>query len=73
MKTVRVGSGSASWGDMLEPAVELVEKGNLDYLGLDHLAELTLAILQRWKSRDPNKGYIPDIIPFMKALLPPAR
>lgn len=70
MKRIRIGSGSAYWGDMLEPAVELVEKGDLDYIGFDHLAELTLAILQRWKARDPNSGYIPDIVPWMKAILP---
>lgn len=73
MKTIRVGSGCASWGDMYEPGVDLIEQGNIQYLGLDHLAELTLSILQRWKAKDPTKGYIPDIIPFMKALLPPAR
>ena len=72
MKKLRVGSGSASWGDMMEPGVDLIEQGNINYLGLDHLAELTLSILQRWKAKDPTKGYIPDIIPFMKGLLPPA-
>lgn len=73
MKTVRIGSGSASWGDMMEPGVDLIEQGNIAYLGLDHLAELTLSILQRWKAKDPTKGFIPDIIPFMKGLLPAAR
>ena len=73
MKTVKIGSGSASWGDMMEPGIDLIEQGGIQYLGLDHLAELTLSILQRWKAKDPTKGYIPDIIPFMKGLLPPAR
>lgn len=73
MKRVRIGSGSASWGDMMEPGIDLIEQGNIQYLGLDHLAELTLSILQRWKAKDPTKGYIPDIVPFMKGLLPPAR
>lgn len=72
MKKVRLGSGSAYWGDMLEPAVELVEKGGIDYIGFDHLAELTMSILQRVKAKDPSKGYIPDIIPWMKAILPAA-
>jgi len=58
---------------MMEPGIDLIEQGNIQYLGLDHLAELTLSILQRWKAKDPTKGYIPDIIPFMKGLLPPAR
>ena len=70
MRYIRVGAGSAYWGDMLDPAVELAEKGDVQYIGFDHLAELTLAILQRMKRRDPSKGYIQDIVPWMKALLP---
>jgi Acyclic terpene utilisation family protein AtuA len=70
MKTIRIGNGSAYWGDMLDPAVELAERGELDYLGLDHLSELTLAILQRMKAKNPEAGYIPDLIPWTEALLP---
>ena len=70
MKKVRVGSGSGYWGDALDPAVELAAKGNVDYLGFDHLAELTMALLHRMKQKDPNRGYIPDLVPWMKALLP---
>lgn len=71
-KTVRLGSGSAYWGDLLEPAVKLAERGDLDYLSFDHLAELTLAILQRQRAKDPARGYIADIVPWMEALLPVA-
>ena len=70
MKTVRLGNGSSYWGDMLDPAVDVAAKGDIDYLGLDHLAELTLAILQRYKNKNPEFGYIPDLIPWTKALLP---
>ena len=70
MKTVRLGNGSAYWGDMLDPAIDVAAKGDIDYLGLDHLAELTLAILQRYKSKNPKHGYIPDLIPWTEALLP---
>ena len=68
-----MGCGSASWGDMLDPAVELAEKGEVQYIGFDHLAELTMSILQRMKNKDPQRGYIPDLIPWMKKLLPIAR
>lgn len=67
MRTLRIGNGSAYWGDMLDPAVELAEKGELDYLGLDHLSELTMAILQRMKNKDPRRGYIPDLIKIGRA------
>ncbi len=73
MKTIRMGCGSASWGDMLDPAVELAEKGDVQYIGFDHLAELTMSILQRMKNKDPKRGFIPDLVPWMKRLLPIAR
>ncbi len=70
MKKVTIGSGSAFWGDMLEPAVEMAERSNVQYIGFDHLAELTMALLNRMKTKDPMKGYIPDIIPWMEKMLP---
>lgn len=70
MKTIRLGAGSGYWGDMLEPAIDLARRGELDYLGFDFLAELTMSLLQRAKLRDSGKGYIPDVLPWMRALLP---
>lgn len=70
MKTIRLASGSGYWGDALDPAVEVCEKGNIDYLGFDHLAELSMSILHKMKAKDPNKGYIPDLVPWMEKLLP---
>lgn len=72
MKKVTIGSGSAFWGDMLEPAIEMAERSDVQYMGFDHLAELTMAILNRIKAKRPDSGYIPDIIPWMKRLLPVA-
>ncbi len=72
-RTVRLGSGSAYWGDLLEPAVTLAARGDLDYLCFDHLAELTLAILQRHRVKDPERGYVGDIVAWMDAILPLAR
>lgn len=74
MKAVlRLGSGSGFWGDALDPAQELVERGELDYLSMDYLAELTMALLQRQRLKDSTAGYIPDIVPHMTALMPLAR
>lgn len=70
MKKVRIGCGSASWGDMLDPAVELAEKGDVQYIGFDHLAELTMSILNKIKAKRPEYGYIPDLVPWMERLLP---
>jgi hypothetical protein len=73
MRTVRLGAGSAYWGDLLEPAVKLAASGRVDYLCFDHLAELTLSILQRQRSKDPSRGFIADVVPWMEAILPEAR
>jgi hypothetical protein len=74
MKDVlRLGAGSGFWGDAQDPAVELLEKGELDYLCFDYLAELTMALLQRQKMKNPATGYIPDAVQCMNMLLPKAR
>lgn len=70
MKTIAVGGCSAMWGDLLDPAVDMAKKADVQYLMFDHLAELTMSLLYRMKLRDPKRGYIPDVIPWMKALLP---
>jgi hypothetical protein len=70
MKTVRLGAGSGYWGDMIESATTLAKHGDLDYMGFDFLAELTMSLLQGAKRRDPSKGYIPDVVPWMRQLLP---
>ncbi|MFT4042227.1 MAG: DUF1446 domain-containing protein [Gordonia sp. (in: high G+C Gram-positive bacteria)] len=70
MKTVRLGAGSGYWGDMIESATTLARHGDLDYLGFDFLAELTMSLLQGAKRANPAKGYIPDVVPWMRQLLP---
>lgn len=73
MRKIRLGAGSgwAPSDPML--ALELVEKGQIDYLGFDQLAELTMAVLQITKARDPKRGYVwQHIIDGMKLILPPA-
>lgn len=49
------GSGFAS--DRIEPAIELVQKGNIDYIIFECLAERTIAIAQKEMLKDPEKGY----------------
>ena len=44
MRTVRIGSGAGFSNDRVEPGIELLEKGNLDYFCLECLAERTIAI-----------------------------
>ena len=69
-QSVRLGAGSGFWGDAMDPAMELLEQGKLDYLCFDFLAELTMALLQRQKLKNPALGYIPDAVQYMKAMMP---
>lgn len=57
MKKIRIGSGAGYGGDRLEPAIQLMEHGKLDYIGFECLAERTIAMAQEQKRIDPNKGY----------------
>ncbi len=72
-KVVRLGAGSGFWGDAMDPAMELLKYGNLDYLCFDFLAELTMALLQRQKLKNPQAGYVPDAVAYMNAMLGAAR
>jgi hypothetical protein len=70
MKTIRIGTGAGYSGDRLEPAVELAEKGALDYLIFECLAERTIALAQRARMADPDAGYDPLLAERMHAVLP---
>lgn len=67
MRKVRIGAGAGYSGDRIEPAVELIEHGNLDYLVFECLAERTIALAQTEKRNDPNKGYDPLLVERMSA------
>lgn len=69
MKTIRIGSAAGYSGDRIEPAIELVEKGNVKYLVFECLAERTIAIAQQAKLNDPEKGYDGLLVERMQAVL----
>ena len=70
MKKIRIGSGAGYAGDRIEPAVELMEKGDLDYIIFECLAERTVAIGQQDKEKDPSKGYNQLLDYRMEKILP---
>ena len=71
MKTsLRIGSGLGFYGDNWEPVAASIERGQVDYIASDHLAELTLAILQKDRQRDPTLGYARDVVPMLMRLWP---
>lgn len=71
MKTkIRIASGQGFWGDLLEAPIWQVTKGQVDYLVMDYLAEVTMSILQKQKKKDSNLGYARDLPELMKKILP---
>lgn len=70
MKTVRIANGQGFWGDSIDAPIQLVERGPIDYLTLDYLAEITMSIMQKQKSRDPNAGYARDFLYVAGKVLP---
>ena len=70
MKSVRIAGGLGFYGDSWKPIKASIERGNVQYVASDHLAELTLAILQKDRQRDPRLGYTRDFVPMLAELLP---
>ncbi len=64
-----IANGQGFWGDSILGPVRLVQEGPLHYLTLDYLAEVTMSIMQKLKSRDPNAGYATDFIEMLKRIL----
>jgi hypothetical protein len=69
-RVVRIAAGQGFWGDWLEAPVRQVKGGPIDYLMMDYLAEVTMSIMQKQKSRDPKAGYARDFVPLMERILP---
>src|SRR3981189_1642913 len=70
MRTIRIGSGAGYSGDRIEPAVELAEKGDIQYLVFECLGERTVALSQQARMKNPESGYDPLLEERMRAVLP---
>lgn len=70
MKPYRIGSGAGYSGDRIDPAQDLAERGELDALVFECLAERTIALAQLRRSRDPQRGFDPMLKERMRAVLP---
>lgn len=58
----RIACGAGFWGDYSDATAQLLEHGTFDYLQFEYLAEVTMGLLHRLQSRDPDKGYATDFI-----------
>ena len=70
MRTIRIGSGAGYSGDRIEPALELAEKGDIQYLVFECLGERTVALAQQARMKNPESGYDPLLEERLRAVLP---
>lgn len=67
--TVVIANCSGFFGDRFSAAKEMIQGGPIDFLTGDYLAELTMAILFRTKSKDPNGGYVSTFLKQMEQIM----
>ena len=66
---VRIGCWAAFWGDTPRAPEQILRNGPVDYLVGDHLAEITMALLARARLKDPDAGFVPDVVRALSPLL----
>jgi hypothetical protein len=69
-KVVKIASGQGFWGDLPTAPLKQVRSGEIDYLMMDYLAEVTMSIMQKQKLRNPAHGYARDFVEVIEELLP---
>ena len=66
---IRIANCSGFYGDRLSAAAEMVNDGPIDVLTGDWLAELTMLILARTRSRRPGGGYARSFVKQMEQVM----
>jgi len=64
---IRIASGQGFWGDLPEAPINQVKKGQIDYLVMDYLAEVTMSIMQKQRMRNEEHGYARDFVDVIGA------
>jgi hypothetical protein len=67
---IRIGNAGGYWGDDPTALKRQVMGGPLDYISMDFLAEITMSIMQKQRSQDPQLGYARDFLPMLEEVLP---
>ncbi len=70
MKRIVVANCGGFWGDDPTAPRRQVEGGPIDYLVMDYLAEVTMAILQKQRARKPDAGFPADFLSHLRDVLP---
>ena len=68
--TLRIGNAGGYWGDDPGALKRQILGGKLHYITMDFLAEITMSILQKQKSKNPQLGYAKDFVPMLESVLP---
>lgn len=59
---IRIGNAGGFWGDDLDAFRRQLEGGDLDYISMDFLAEITMSILKKQQLKNPELGYVTDFV-----------
>ena len=70
MKRIVIANCGGFWGDDPTAPRRQVEGGPINYLVMDYLAEVTMAILQKQRARKPDAGFPADFLSHLRDVLP---
>ena len=73
MPALRIANAAGFLGDNLDAPRRLVEAAEVDYLTIEHLAELTMSILARQREKDPSAGFAEDFLDVLRSLVEPLK
>lgn len=59
---LRIANAGGFWGDDLKAFNRQITQGKIDYLTMDFLAEITMSILKKQMTKNPELGYVTDFI-----------
>ncbi len=65
-KNIKIANGQGFWGDSVDAPHDLLNNADIDYLTLDYLAEVTMAIMQKQYNKNKDRGYAHDFIDFVE-------
>ena len=61
-KIIKIANGQGFWGDSVDAPLKLIQNADIDFLTLDYLAEVTMAIMQKQYNKNPERGYATDFV-----------
>jgi hypothetical protein len=65
-KIIKIANGQGFWGDSVDAPFDLINNADIDYLTLDYLAEVTMAIMQKQYNKSKDRGYANDFVDFVE-------